>query len=93
MLLTSLSEQIGFNPAYLISAVVVTSLISWYAFTILQNPKLVAWVTLLQTGLYIFLFVILQLHDYALLVGSVGLFIILAIIMKASQKIKWYSEE
>jgi inner membrane protein len=91
-LLTSISEQAGFNSAYLISAIAVTSLISWYSFTILSNMRLVAWVTLLQTGLYIFLFTILQLQDYALLVGSIGLFVILAIIMRASQQIKWYSE-
>jgi len=91
-LLTSIGEQTGFNWAYLISALAVTLLISWYAFTILRNGRLVAWVTLLQTGLYLFLFTILQLQDYALLAGSIGLFIILAIIMKASQQIKWYSE-
>jgi inner membrane protein len=91
-LLTSIGEQTGFNWAYLISAVAVTLLISWYAFGILRNGRLVAWVTLLQTGLYLFLFTILQLQDYALLAGSIGLFIILAIIMKASQQIKWYSE-
>ncbi|MFA5326287.1 MAG: cell envelope integrity protein CreD [Prolixibacteraceae bacterium] len=93
VLLTSISEQIGFNPAYFISAIAVTTLISWYSYPILQDKKLVAWVTLLQTGLYLFLFVILQLQDFALLVGSIGLFIILAIIMRASQKIKWYSED
>jgi hypothetical protein len=54
--------------------------------------KMVAWVTLLQTGLYLFLFTILQLQDYALLAGSIGLFVILAIIMRASQQIKWYAE-
>ena len=91
-LLTSIGEQTGFNLAYLISAVAVTVLISWYAFTILRNGRMVAWVTVLQTGLYLFLFTILQLQDYALLVGSIGLFIILAIIMKASQQIKWYAE-
>ena len=91
-LLTSIGEQTGFNWAYLISALAVTLLISWYAFTILRDGRLVAWVTLLQTGLYLFLFTILQLQDYALLAGSIGLFIILAIIMKASQQIKWYSE-
>jgi inner membrane protein len=91
-LLTSIGEQIGFNWAYLISAVAVTLLISWYAFTILRQVRMVAWVTLLQTGLYLFLFTILQLQDYALLAGSIGLFIILAIIMRASQQIKWYSE-
>ncbi len=91
-LLTSIGEQIGFNWAYLISAIAVTLLISWYTFTILRNIPMVAWITLLQTGLYTFLFTILQLQDYALLAGSIGLFVILGIIMRASQEIKWYSE-
>ena len=91
-LLTSIGEQTGFNLAYLISAVAVTSLVSWYAFSILKNLKSVVWITALQTGLYLFLFTILQLQDYALLAGSIGLFVILAIIMKASQQIKWYAE-
>jgi inner membrane protein len=92
VLLTSVGEQIGFNLAYLVSASAVTLLISWYAFTILRNIRIVAWVTLLQTGLYVFLFTILQLQDYALLAGSIGLFVILFIIMRASQQIKWYPE-
>jgi inner membrane protein len=93
VLLTSIGEQTGFNWAYLISSVAVTSLISWYAFLMLRNRRMVAWVTLLQTGLYLFLFTILQLQDYALLAGSIGLFVILAILMHASQQIKWYSED
>ncbi len=92
VLLTSIGEQIGFNLAYLISAIAVTSLISWYVFTMLRDVRMVAWVTLLQTGLYLFLFTILQLQDYALLAGSIGLFVILAIIMRVSQQINWYSE-
>ena len=91
-LLTSIGEQTGFNTAYLISAIAVTSLITWYTFAILRNTKMVAGLTLLQIGLYLFLFIILQLQDYALLTGSVGLFVILAIIMHASNKIKWYAE-
>jgi inner membrane protein len=91
-LLTSIGEQIGFNLAYLISAMAVTLLISWYVFTMMKDRRMVGWVTLLQTGLYLFLFTILQLQDYALLAGSIGLFVILAILMRASQHIKWYSE-
>jgi inner membrane protein len=91
-LLTSIGEQTGFNWAYLISSVAATTLISWYTYTILRNLRMVAWVTLLQTALYAFLFTILQLQDYALLAGSIGLFAILAIIMRASQQIKWYPE-
>ncbi len=92
VLLISIGEQIGFNLAYLISAVAVTLLISWYASDILGNLRMVAWVALLQIGLYAFLFTILQLQDYALLAGSIGLFVILAMIMRASRQIKWYSE-
>jgi inner membrane protein len=91
-LLTSIGEQIGFNLAYFISAAAVTFLISWYALSILRDVRMTAWITLLQTGLYLFLFTILQLQDYALLAGSIGLFIILAIIMHASRQIKWYPE-
>jgi inner membrane protein len=92
VLLTSIGEQIGFNLAYLVSAIAVTLLISWYVFSIFKNIRMTTWVTLLQTGLYLFLFTILQLQDYALLAGSIGLFVILAIIMRASQKISWYRE-
>ena len=92
-LLTSIGEQIGFNWAYLISAIAVTLLVTWYAFTMLRNLKSTLWVTFLQIGLYLFLFTILQLQDFALLAGSVGLFVILAIVMRASQQIKWYNEE
>lgn len=91
-LLTAIGEQIGFNWAYLVSAGAVTLLISWYTFTFLRDVRMLTWVTLLQTGLYLFLFTILQMEDYALLAGSIGLFVILAIVMRASQQIKWYAE-
>ena len=89
-LLLSLSEQIGFGGAYLIASVAIIGLITAYAQSIFKN--------LLQTGmlatmlgmLYVFLYVILQLEDIALLIGSVGLFIILGVIMYFSKKIVWY---
>jgi len=91
-LLTSIGEQTGFNVAYFISATAVTSLISWYSFSILHDRRMVGQITLLQVGLYLFLFALLQLQDYALLAGSIGLFVILAILMRASRQIKWYAE-
>jgi inner membrane protein len=41
--------------------------------------------------LYGFLFVILQLQDYALLLGSIGLFVILAVVMYLSRNIDWFA--
>lgn len=93
LLLLSLGEQIGFNPAYLVSAIAVTALISWYVAGILKDMRIVGWVILLQAGLYGFLFAILQMQDYALLTGSIGLFVILAAIMRASGRIRWYADQ
>ena len=42
-------------------------------------------------GLYSFIFILIRLEDTALLVGSVGLFIVLAIVMYVSRKINWYN--
>ncbi|MEO6219259.1 MAG: inner membrane CreD family protein [Ginsengibacter sp.] len=36
---------------------------------------------------------LIRLEDTALLIGSIGLFIILAIAMYFSRKINWYGEE
>jgi len=43
--------------------------------------------------LYLFIYVLLQLETYALLFGSLGIFVILAVLMYASQKVRWYKGE
>ena len=47
----------------------------------------------LLTFFYLFIFVIIQLQDYSLLIGSVGLFMIISVIMYFSKNIKWYKED
>lgn len=89
-LLVSISEHIEFNFAFGISAVSTIFLISAYTKAILKSTKL----TLLMSGLLMFLysftFVIIQLQDLALLIGSIGIFIILGMVMFYSRKIDWY---
>ena len=41
--------------------------------------------------LYTYIFFLIQLETYALLAGSIGLFVILAIVMYFSQKINWHN--
>ena len=41
--------------------------------------------------LYAYLYVLLTNEDYALLVGSIGLFVILAVIMFATRRVDWKS--
>jgi len=88
-LLISISEHQNFLKAYLIAGTAVIGLITIYSRTILKHIKFPLLIFFSMTALYAFIFVIIQLENYALLVGSIGLFIILAIIMFASKKIDW----
>lgn len=88
-LLISISEHQNYLAAYLISGVSVITLITVYSRSILKNAKFTLLILSSMFSLYSFIFVIIQLEDYALLVGSVGLFLILAMIMFASRKIDW----
>ncbi|MEL6252281.1 MAG: cell envelope integrity protein CreD [Bacteroidota bacterium] len=89
-LLLSLSEHIGFNFAFLISSVAIVGLISGYAKSIIKDKGLVPLLAGLLIILYGVNYVLLQLENYALLVGSLCLFIILALVMALSSKIDWY---
>jgi inner membrane protein len=92
-LLLSLAEQIGFGIAYLIAAIAIISLITSYSYSIFKRKTETVILTLILGLLYTYLYVVLQLEDIALLIGSIGLFVILGIIMFISRKIKWYKPE
>lgn len=90
VLILSLSEFIGFNAAYGVGALATTLLITIYSSSILTSGKLTAFLFGLLAVMYGFIYTILQLEDTALLVGSIGLFIILATVMIWSRKVDWY---
>ena len=92
-LLLSISEQINFGIAYLIASIATIGLITVYTYSIFKNKIQTGGLAAMLCMLYIFLYVVLQLEDIALLIGSVGLFIILGIIMFFSRKINWYRQE
>lgn len=89
-LLISVSEYISFDYAYLISAGATIAMVVLYAKSHFGNWKAALVFSATLTILYGFIFVLLRLEDTALLVGSIGLFIVLACIMYVSRKINWY---
>ena len=88
-LLISITEHSNFLKAYIIAGTSVVIMISLYSISLLKNRKFPMLITFSLTALYVFIFVIIQLENYALLVGSIGLFLILGIIMYVSRKIDW----
>lgn len=88
-LLISITEHSSFAFAYLISGIAVVVMISLYSISILKKIKFPAFIAASLTALYTFIYVIIQLENYALLAGSIGLFVILGAVMYASRKIDW----
>lgn len=91
-LLLSISEQLNFGIAYLIAAIATIGMIVIYTSFIFKNKTQSFILALILVILYTYLYVILQLEDVALLIGSIGLFFILGIIMFLTNRIKWYKE-
>lgn len=89
-LLTALSEHIGFNPAYLISAAATISLLTFFFRSLLDKRWMVLLISGLLTVLYVFIFFLLAMKDYAFLVGNIGLFVLLAALMLVSAKYKLF---
>ncbi len=90
-LLLSLSEHTSFNFAYAIASVVIIGMITVYAQSIFKNQLLTRILGFMLVVIYGFIFVILQLQDFALLMGSIGLLIVLGIVMYLSRKVDWYN--
>lgn len=91
VLLLSLSEHIGFAYAYVVASLAIVLLITLYSHTFFKERKLTLIMLFLLIILYYYIYTILQLQDYALLMGSIGLFLVLAIVMYLSRKIDWDS--
>ena len=90
-LLLSISEHLNFDAAFLIAMVATIAMIGLYAKTIFKNLRLTVLLTGILFIMYGFIYIILQLQDFALLIGSIGLFVVLGFIMYVSRKINWYS--
>ena len=90
-LLLSFSEHLSFLASYLIASVMTAGLLGVYLGAIMRDKKVGLVIGGLLAALYAFIYILLQIESYALLVGSVGLFALLAMAMAASRRIDWYN--
>ena len=88
-LLLALSEYMLFQYSYLISGVLVITLISIYVSSIYSKAKLGTFIGGILSLFYGFMYTILQLQDYSLLLGNIALFLVLSGIMLATRKVNW----
>lgn len=90
LLLLSLAEYIPFNAAYLIAMIMTVGLCGLYSGAIFKSKKTGILLSAVSLLAYLFLFGLLQLADYALLIGTLGMFTALAAIMFVTRNLDWY---
>ena len=91
LLLLSISEHLSFWTSYFISAAAVCVSTLFYTSGVFKNFKWGLILSGIQLISYIFLFGTLQAEDYALLIGSIGLFVVVVLLMALTRKIDWYA--
>jgi inner membrane protein len=93
LLLLSLSEQLPFYTAYLIAAFAVTVMMTLYSRSLLPSWNKSWYMGLVVTVSYVLLYAVLNAESYALLIGSLGSFAVVALIMFLTRRLDWYQEE
>ena len=91
LLLLSLSEQIGFLLAYIIATAMIALLVTMYSAFVLKSKQRAFPIFAILVILYGYLYFVLRLEDYALLFGSLLLFVLLAVIMYSTRHIDWFA--
>jgi inner membrane protein len=86
-LLLSLSELIGFNLAYAVASGVIVALVTSYIHAIVRSRKLSALCAAVLAAVYSSLFVMLQLEELALLMGTVLLLVLCAVVMLLTHRL------
>ena len=90
LLLLSIAEHWSFDAAYAIAALATVALIAWYWSWVMSGMRQ-GWVMGgALTGLYGYLYMLLRLEDVALLVGAIGLFLMLALVMFLTRRVNWF---
>lgn len=91
LLLLSLSEHIAFTAAYGIAAAACVMLVGYYLGHVMRGAWRGAGFAALLSACYAALYGLLISEDNALLMGSLLLFILLAVAMVVTRKFDWYS--
>jgi len=90
LLVLSIGEYILFDYAYIIAALATISLITLYVKSHFNNWNASAALGGVLTALYGFILVLISLENTALIIGSIALFIVLAVVMYVTRNIDWY---
>jgi inner membrane protein len=91
LLQLALSEHLGFHHAYALASFAVVVMITGYTMSVLRAKRRGGIVGVMQVSLYSYLYVVLASQDYSLLLGSIGLFVFLGVVMFLTRRVDWFN--
>jgi inner membrane protein len=90
LVLLAVSEHLEFAWSYALAASAMTGLLSFY-FSGVLTSRAAGWLTGALAGVcYSLLYLLVLSEDYALLLGALAIFFLLATIMIGTRKLDWY---
>lgn len=87
LLLLSLSEVVGYGAGYAAGALMVTLQASLYALAVTRRPRAAAGFAAMLATVFGFFYALVGLESYSLVVGAVALFLVLSIVMAATERV------
>ncbi|NVB76820.1 MAG: cell envelope integrity protein CreD [Kofleriaceae bacterium] len=93
LVLLALSELVPFVAAYSVASAGTIGLVTTYMLPVLKTGRRTFVATGLLSGSFAILYVVLQAEDFALLAGSLVVFVALAITMRLTRRLDWYADD
>jgi inner membrane protein len=92
LLLLAFAERIGFDAAFAIAATMTVAMISGYVVIVFKKAKYLVPALVAFVALYALMYVLMQMEDFALIVGSLTLFAALMLLMILTRNVDWYAK-
>jgi inner membrane protein len=89
LLLIALSEHLPFWMSFWLGASALVALLGSYVAGAMDSIRLGAIISVVMTLVYGLLYMLVLSENYALLIGAIALFAVLATIMLATRKLRW----
>jgi inner membrane protein len=93
LLLLAFSEHIGFIGAYLLASTALCTLMGIYLAGALRSATSGLTAGGIFAGTYALLYLLVTADNYALLAGSIALFVLLTTVMLLTRRLDWYAQE
>ncbi len=92
LLLIALAEHLPFWLSYWLGATALVGLLGFYVSGAMGRVRLGAMIAAVMSLVYGLLFMLVLSESYALLIGAIALFSVLATVMVATRKLRWEVE-